>query len=317
MLPKYIIQVIYAFFILRRFVGVVLLGGILLAGQALSAQELRLDDYPRLYFHHDSISIGSVLRVSLSYCHEADKAVLFPDSSYNFSPFTWVSRQYFVTQTQGQISRDSVVYQLTTYELDASQALALPVFMVNTIDCTQVYSNTVEVKLKPLVYGHLDSLQYKAYTDIQTLEEQFNYPYLIAATLGVVLLLWGGWRIFGQGILKRYRLYQFRTQHSKFVKDFSRISTRIRIKQSPEDLEKALVLWKKHLEHLESEPFSTYTSKEIREKVPNETLAASLKRIDRAIYGQEFTEELADALEVLRNFSVERFSHQQTRLQHA
>ena len=52
--------------------------------------------------------------------------VIFPDSSYNFSPFEWVSKEYFPTHTNESGSLDSVVYTLTCFDLAPVQQLVDP-----------------------------------------------------------------------------------------------------------------------------------------------------------------------------------------------
>jgi tetratricopeptide (TPR) repeat protein len=102
-------------------------------------------------------------------------------------------------------------------------------------------------------------------------------------------------------------LFQFKTRHALFLGEFSRLSGRILSKQSLEDIEKAIAIWKKHLEQIENKPFSSYTSKEIHEQFSDADLAEALKSIDRAIYGQEFSTQISNSLSILKNLSVTRF----------
>lgn len=50
-------------------------------------------------------------------------------------------------------------------------------------------------------------------------------------------------------------------------------------------IENAVILWKRYMEELEDKPFSTYTTKEIVEVMPNQQLAEALQHTDRIIYG--------------------------------
>jgi len=77
--------------------------------------------------------------------------ILFPDSTFSFAPFELQKKIYFPTSTKNGISRDSVIYYLATYEVDSIQTLKLPVYVVNPMDCTAVFSNTDSVFFQNLV----------------------------------------------------------------------------------------------------------------------------------------------------------------------
>lgn len=79
------------------------------------------------------------------------------------------------------------------------------------------------------------------------------------------------------------------------------------MRKAYEDIEKAVGLWKKHLEYFENKPISSYTSKEISQLIPEESLISSLKNLDKAIYGKEVTLDIENSFQVLRNFTITRF----------
>jgi hypothetical protein len=278
----------------------------------------RAKNLPQGFFLQDSVKIGLSFFYALTYRHPAQTQVVFPDSSYKFQPFELVKKTYFPTRTEAQISTDSVVYELKTFEIDKVQKLALPVFVSSERDCTQVvYALSDSVFLQELVKQNPENLPLKAITTYQPVQEYFNYPYLITGILVflvIVIIIWG---LLGKQILKAYQMFQFRTRHAIFLKEFGRLTTRITTLQSTEDIEKATTLWKKHLEHLENQPFSTYTSKEISKIVPDTQLGDSLKNIDKAIYGMEISAEIGDSLAILRNFAINRYDKQREKLRNA
>ncbi len=278
----------------------------------------QLESKPIGYFIEDKAQIGLKIHYSLSLTHPSDMQVIFPDSSYTYSTFEYENKQFFTTKTSDNVSVDSVVYEFTTFEVDPIQTLTIPVFIVIEKDCTTVYPAKDSILLEELIKSsRLDTLKYKENVASQNLETYFNYPYLILGILVFALFVFIVWILLGKRIIKSINLYQFRLRHSKFLRDYTRLTTRIKIKQSPMDIEKALTIWKKHLEYIEDEPFSTYTSKEISQKIPDQNLILSLKGIDRAIYGKELSEEIESSMVMLKDYSIVFFEKKQKEMQNA
>jgi hypothetical protein len=67
--------------------------------------------------------------------------------------------------------------------------------------------------------------------------------------------------------------------------------------------ENSLGLWKSYLENLQEIPYTTFTSKEIEEKLQNKDLANSLRSLDRAIYGNLIDEATKQSLVFLQQFA--------------
>lgn len=270
---------------------------------------------PLGYFLEDSISLGTSCFYSLSLRHAPDVQVLFPDSSHSFAPFELIDHRYFPTRTDSLGSLDSVVYQLTTYEIDAKQTLKLPVFLINDKDCTTVYSRTDTILFKSLLENsaELSLKKLKANNEYEEVKSYFNFPYLISTILVLLTLSLIIWGLLGKQIRQSYRLFQFRTRQAIFIKEFGRLRSRNIL----QNIEKALSLWKKHLEYIESQPFSSYTTKEIIQVVADEELGKSLKNIDRAIYGQETAIDVKTSFDVLLHFAIRRFEQRREELRNA
>src|SRR5687767_1484774 len=91
-------------------------------------------------FLTDSIKIGEEAAFYLSARYPSKLSVLFPDSTFAFTPFEFQKKIYFATETTDTISVDSAVYFMTTFEVDREQVLRLPVYVINPADCTQFLS---------------------------------------------------------------------------------------------------------------------------------------------------------------------------------
>ena len=106
---------------------------------------------PKGKFLSDSVKVGLPVKYALSYRHKATADIFFPDSSYNFTPFELVKREYFNTITDENGSLDSVVYTLISFEVSPVQELSLPVYVLTKRDCTRVFSPIDYVILNSII----------------------------------------------------------------------------------------------------------------------------------------------------------------------
>ncbi|WP_299464935.1 hypothetical protein [uncultured Microscilla sp.] len=269
------------------------------------------------YFIQDSSAIGVPLYYSLSFKHPAKMEVIFPGKEYFYDPFDFYETQYFPTKTTSGGSLDSVVYKLATFEIDKVQKIALPVFILTPKDCVTIYAEPDSIILKELVKGDLKELSTRENAQPRPLKELVNYPYWVAGFSLFAIVLLVGWLALGKRIRRALSLYQFQARHTRFLREFNRLSNRFASRKAINDIEKALTIWKKHLEYIEDKPFSTYTSKEISQVIPNTELAHSLKMIDRVIYGKSIASDISESLEVLKEFSILRYETKQESLRDA
>ncbi|TAF63389.1 MAG: hypothetical protein EAZ55_13945 [Cytophagales bacterium] len=259
--------------------------------------------------------IGTKIYYALTLKHAPEMQIVFPDSTHNFSPFEFQKMTPYPTETNNNISTDSVIYELVSFEVDRIQTLSLPVYILAGEDSVRYYSNLDTVLIEEMIKGNIDTLQYRENEQYENLNPYFNYPYLITGILSIVLVGWLGWILLGGRIRKAYLLYDIRTRHGRFIRDFKKLTNRIKVRQSAEDVERILILWKNHLTLLEKEPFNTFTTKEIVQKITNEQLAFSLRNIDKAIYGSDVSEDLENDISMLQNISSISFDKRQKELQ--
>jgi hypothetical protein len=242
-------------------------------------------------FLTDSIKIGFPVQYSLSLKHPADMEVIFPDSTYAYAPFEWISKTYFPTRTNELGSLDSVVYTFTSFDLSAVQRLALPIYIISQNDCTAVFAEPDSIYLRSLLPAKPDTLVAKANLDYTPVKLYYNYGYTILIIVGIVLALFLINLAFGKRIRRQIKLYSISREHSQFRSTFDKLTRNIQAGNAVNNVENAVILWKNYMESLEDKPFSTYTTKEIIEVIPNEQLAAALQHTDRIIYGQMASDE--------------------------
>ena len=99
---------------------------VMLAIQSAAAQDVKVSGG----FLSDSLKIGERTAFYLSARYKSDLTVLFPDSTFQFTPFEFQNKVYFPTRTEQGISHDSAVYYLTTFEVDRVQYLDLPLYVI-------------------------------------------------------------------------------------------------------------------------------------------------------------------------------------------
>ncbi|HET8859142.1 hypothetical protein [Marivirga sp.] len=257
---------------------------------------------PKGQFLQDSMAIGEPIQYSLSVRYPAELQLLMPDSSFIYAPFEYTSKRYFPTKTDSLQSFDSVVYTLTSFEIDEVQKLRLPIFIIQGSDSTAVYTEIDSIFLEEQIQVVSDSLQMKTETSISKLERDFNYPYLIAflIALGVVILLIT--IFFGKKIRRKWRIWRLNKRHKKFRTSFESKLASVG-EMSAEKIEKMLYTWKKHAEFISKSPYAKLTSKEINELQQDEELYENLKSVDKTIYSSKGRENATNAFHFLLNYA--------------
>jgi len=257
---------------------------------------------PKGSFLQDSMAIGEPIQYSLIIQYPADFQILMPDSLYDYKPFEYTGKRYFPTRSDSIQSFDSVVYTLTSFEIDKIQSLKLPIFVVQGDDSTAVFAELDSIYLQEQIEVVSDSLQMKTDAVITKLDKDFNYPYLIAflVILGILVLL--VIIIFGKKLRKKIRIWRLNRRHKKFTESFEvKLSA---VGDMPADkIEKLLYDWKKHAEFISNSPYRKLTSKEIDQMQQNEELYENLKAIDRTIYSSKGRDNATESFKFLLNYA--------------
>ncbi len=242
------------------------------------------------HFSTDSVKLGKPIEFHLSARYPQKLNLLFPDSTFSFAPFELQKKKYVPTKTENGISRDSVTYVLSSFEIDPIQTLKLPVFVLNASDCTLVFSNTDSVFFQNLVKAIPDSIaaqQLPLLTNTNYLGVRWQLNYILWGIVVFLLVVAGilVWVFFGKKIKKYFLLKRLTKGYESFRVNFESSLGSLENEFSPQNAERTLVIWKKYLESLLAKPYTKYTSKEIRALENNEALGLSLSTIDRMIYG--------------------------------
>jgi hypothetical protein len=261
---------------------------------------------PKGKFLEVSMKVGLPVKYALSYRHDPNKDVFFPDSTYNFTPFEMVDRQYFPTVTNESGSLDSVVYTLISFDVTPKQELSLPVYVRAKQDCTRIFAPMDYVVLKSIIKPNIsiDTMQLKKDTRLITIPEQINFPLIFLVILGMLVITGIIFWFFGEPIRRQIRLFNFRRRYDDFQKLFQRLSRGTDdAKKRLENIEKAIILWKKYIERLENKPFTTFTTKEILDNLKDSRLADALREIDATVYGGVYSKKTIASLQILQELA--------------
>jgi len=270
-------------------------------------------------FVADSLMIGDETRFSLTAKYPSSVNLLFPDSTFNFTPFEFYRKEYFPTQTADGKSYDSVVYYLSTFEVDRVQRLSLPVFQLNPQDCTVYQSNSDSILLIQLTNEvpdtvTVDNLPLKVNIAYQHVSWLFNYPVMIGICLILLLLGVATWLIFGKRIRKHFRVKRLLKTHQQFLADYGGEVNNLQSTFSSATTELAMRHWKKYMEQLEGKPYTKLTTLETVQLEEDEGLKKNLQDVDRAIYGHNTA--VVDSLQKLLEFADQRFTQKLEEVKH-
>jgi hypothetical protein len=269
---------------------------------------------PQGHFFDDSVKIGEPVTYSLSYYHSKNIELFFPDSSYSFAPFEFISKKYSPTSTQDSMSLDSVVYTLRTFEVKNSLELSLPVFMIEQGDTVHLFSTPDKISIKQYIQDVPDTLKFKTDADYKEVPLKYNYPYYITWFVIIILILVLVYFIFGKAVLRNYRLYVIYNNHKQFLRTFDKLHKEMEESPNLMSLEKVLGEWKNYLTKLEQKPINTFTTTEIISLFNKEELKESLQEVDRSVYSGSIAGDPYKALNVLKRFSNKRYKKRRKEL---
>ncbi len=270
-------------------------------------------------FESDTVKLGKPIDYYLTVTYPKNTSVLFPDSTFSFAPFEFQKKSFFITKTKNDVSYDSVIYTLTTFEIDSIQMLALPVFQLQQKDCVIFYSGVDTVFFKKMVGAVPDSLAIsqlplKTNTAYNPVNWLLNYPLglIISGVLLVVLVVI--WILFGKRIKRYFAVKRLTKSHSAFIGKFEQSVEGLKNSFTPELAESAVAIWKKYMEELSSRPYTKFTSREIREAEKGE-LGPALYSVDRMIYGR-MVPETFDSFQELKAFTQNKFNQKLEEVKH-
>lgn len=242
------------------------------------------------FFRGDSIRVGQPVAYVLTAQYPEQFTVLFPDSTYDFKPFEFVRKKIFPTVTRNGFSRDSVIYWLTSFEVNSIQSLTMPVFRVVGADSSVLETRDslpFSAMVKQMPPDSIDASQLPLRTDTRYTQVSKRFNYFLTAVIGVglLLILLILWFLFGKKIQRQFRIRRLTREYNKFVIIFNEHLEDLERSFSSIATEKTLFEWKKYMEHLSRRPFTKLTTRETAIMEKDTQIGEELGSVDRAIYG--------------------------------
>jgi hypothetical protein len=280
-----------------------------ISGSTLLAQELK----PQGSFDADTLKVGEPITYTLSFRYPKNLEVVFPGEDDSYAPFEYLNRTFAPTTSDSIYSYDSVAYELTTFELDSIQSLALPVYVVNTnregeADSTAIYAAIDSVILDRVIEELPDSVDLKVNQAYRDVPLEFNYPYLLVGIAAFLLLVALVYVLFGKKIRQQWRLYQLKKGQKAFQEQFGKSLEALRKSPNKRRSEDTLIVWKQYMERLDRLPYTKLTTREIVKLQGGEAVQHDLRAIDRGIYGKSSNGELIRHFEHLEKHTNKRFT---------
>ncbi len=258
-------------------------------------------------FDRDSIRLGDEAAYHLTVEYPKKLTIILPDSSHDYGEFELNHRVWFPTKVRNSMLFDSVIYYLTTFELDSVLHFQLPVYVVQPSDCLTYYTAPDSLYLKQVIAQLPDSLKLKADTRLLKIQNLFNYPMWSLIGGIFILALIATIILFGKRIIKMYRIYIMKRKHRKFVQKFYLKLGKLRDSHTDGEPEHVLHDWKKYMESLEKTPYTKLTTRELVKLYNDTALIDNLKAIDRFIYGNIKDKPMHEYFSKLLEYSVSRF----------
>jgi hypothetical protein len=270
---------------------------------------------PKGHFVKDSIRIGEPLAYTLVATYPSEWQVVFPDTSYRFEPFQLVKKKPYFTVSKGNLSTDSVIYELALFSTKPIQKLKIPIFLIREKDTLKIYANTDSIFLKNTLKVALsDTISIQKDTKMLAVAPETDYWNTFLKFAGVFTFITLIGIFFGNWFVKQFNLLNLQRRQIIFDANFEQLLNRIRSRKRIKDIENSLILWKKYLEDLEKKPFSTYTSTEISTLLQIPQLAECLQKLDKVIYGQVLSESINDDLAFLQILAKQRSTFQKQQI---
>lgn len=248
------------------------------------------------YFTQDSARLGERVGFVLKAKYPQSAQLLFPDSTYDFSPLVFLEKKTFISTSSDGITQDSAIYYMSNFSLDPSVFIALPVYELKRYDSITYFTNEAELKLKLMLDSIPEEPVFQENNVYQPLEKSFNwllFGLITTVSLFVLAILIA---LFKDRIKSIFKKNREKIRWMQFERKWNRLTGLL--SQNPDQVlaDEVIGLWKGYLESISSKPFQEWTSSEIAEALEDKEVFKALRRIDMIIYaGKEGKTEEATA----------------------
>ncbi len=276
-----------------------------------SAQQINIEGY----FMQDSAKLGERVGYVLKATYPESAQLIFPDSTFDFTPLVLLEKKTFISSTLDGITQDSSIYYLSNFSLDPSSYLTLPVYELARYDSIVHYPLEAELKLKLTLDSIPEQLVFQENNIYQPLDKSFNWIIFGIIAGGIIILLGVFYFLFAKRIQDYWKERREKRRWAQFEKKWRTQTAMLSENPSIESADEVIGLWKGYMESITKLPVKEWTSSEIGERMENKQIFKALRTIDLIIYAGDSSkseEATAYLLEVAR----EKFQEKQTKIKH-
>lgn len=278
---------------------------VLLFVSSSSAQEIKVQGG----FVQEFFEVGDPVDFWMTATYPESLSILFPDSTYDFSPFEYSSKNYYASQLKSGQIYDSAIYTLSCYEIDPVQYFKLPaILLTNKGDSTLIYSKQDSILFNQLIAQVTDTTTLKTNLTFANVNTAFNYNMMWIILAVFVLLVILVCIFFGKKILKSFKLRKLKKDYIRFSDELTDYIRKLKTNPEKHTAEYAISKWKQFAEKLEDKPYTKLTSKEILGMGHTKELTDPLRNIDRFVYGGLADENIYKWFQSIEDFTQHRYS---------
>jgi hypothetical protein len=262
----------------------------------------------KAYINKDSIALGEPFMYTISITYPPKYEIALPDSQDIPQPLEWIGKTFFNTVCKDSLCKDSIQYFLRTFNTDSILIPNIPVYIFssNRHDTLFIHPALKEVVIRKLRKTS-GNFSWQEDADYKTLTPSINYWYYGTIALAVIIVSIVLLLLVGPIVLRRIKLFNLGLNHQRYIKDFDVQIQEFTKYTRATDLEKCITIWKSYLTRLESKPYTTLTTTEMKDMPDMEDVITPLRNLDRFLYGGLRQSETIESLNALRRFSNRRF----------
>jgi hypothetical protein len=158
---------------------------LLLLSSSLLAQEVN----GSLTFSQKTLTLGEVVPVRMEIFHPDNVVLVFPDSTYDISPFEWVRSVPEPTVTENGLSKDAITYFVRTLGLQEKLVLRLPYAHVVDGDTFRTFEESDTITLRKQVLTLSPMPPFRGNDALLRVSDPPNYLLLGGIAVAVISLL--------------------------------------------------------------------------------------------------------------------------------
>ncbi len=258
-------------------------------------------------FISDSVLIGDEVQFVLTAKVRPQSVVVFPDSGANFGDFVFKSLRWFPQRSlDDSSSLDSMVYTLACFADSGFVYLSMPL--------TEILPNGDSVLHFPasdsvFLHSKMPPQAADEQLEFMPLAHEINYPYIVGGVFLSLLLVIGLNLLLGKPIQRYWQLFLLARRYAAYQNSFKKLNANLLVSGNSSDMERLLNLWKNFMQRITSQPYSTYTTKDIASLETPESLIQSLSAVDKWVYGGIEPAEKPGILAELKQFSLKAYAN--------